>query len=145
HGQHRAARLARAQRQARVEALDDGLQLALDVGAGEALLVQRVPAALAEPGQRVQLVAASLALDHQPPGAGRTDRAVRRAGAHEHGLALAYRHVAERAARLAAAHGDVAGQLVEDLVAGIDVEVVARVRPAHDLVDELALREDLLV
>src|SRR5262245_46510677 len=63
--QHAAALPARPQRFARVEPPDDGGEIALDVGAREALLVERAAAALAEPRQRVQLVGPPLALDDE--------------------------------------------------------------------------------
>jgi len=54
-------------------------------------------------------------------------------------------NVARRAVGIDAPHGDVALELVEDLVARIDVKVVPRVRTADDLVDELAFGKDFLV
>src|SRR5439155_12948964 len=68
-----------------------------------------------------------------------------RTGAAEHHLALTHGDVARRAGLVDAAHGDVALELEEDLVARVDVKVVPRVRPADDLIDELALRKDFLV
>ena len=70
---------------------------------------------------------------------------MRRAGAAEHDLALAHAGLPALAVGADVLDDDVALELAEDLVAGIDVKVVARIRPPDDLVDELALREDFLV
>ena len=108
-------------------------------------LVELALAAVAEPGQAVQLVGPPLPLDHQAPRVGRPDRAVRGPGRAEEHLALADRRRLALAVAVEELHGDVAAELVEDLVAGVDVEVVPGVRPPDDHEDELALREDLLV
>src|SRR5438128_2171604 len=114
--QHRAAHLARAERLARVELLDRGAELRLDVLAGERDLVQLLLTSLAEPREPVELVRTTLALDDQPPRRRRPNRAVRRSRAAEEDVAFAHGDVAALAVGVDDLHGDVAGELVEDLV-----------------------------
>ena len=64
---HVPAAAARAQREARVEALDGRLELPLDVGHVHRHLVEEPIAALAEPEERLGLLGPALDLDHQPP------------------------------------------------------------------------------
>src|SRR5262249_47229905 len=145
NAQDRAALRAGPELRARVERLDDLAQLHLDVRARERRLVELRAAPFAEPREPVELFGPALALDDEPPGVSRADRAVRCAGPAEHHLTLAHRDVAHPAVGVDAPHGDVALQLTEDLVARVDVKVVPRVRAADDLVDELALGKDFLV
>src|SRR5262249_13700974 len=133
HREHGAAALARPEMLARVEALDRRFQLHLDVLAREAHLVQLGLAALAEPGEAVDLIGTSLALDHQSPRPGRAHGAVRRSRPAEHDLALAHASLASLAGRIDELDDDVAAQLTEDLVSGVDVKIVARIRAADDL------------
>src|SRR5262249_8400921 len=119
-------------------------KLRLDILAGERDLVQLHLAAITEPRQSVELVRPALALDHEAPRRRRPDRTVRRPRATKEHFPLAHGNVTTRAV-VHDLHGDVAGQLIEDLVARIDVEVIARVRAADDLEDELALGKDFLV
>src|SRR5207245_6025409 len=139
HGQDGAALLARPLGRARVKFLDRVEQLDFDVRDRERRLVELGAALLAEPGEPVTLVRPALTLDHEPPGVGRPDRAMWGARAAEHRLALPHRDVALLAVGVDAPHGDVALELIEDLVARVDVKIVPRVRLAHALIDELAL------
>ncbi len=106
--------------------------------------MQLVRALRAEPGDGVELVALARSLDDQADRTGRTPRRVVDALRQQENLALLH-HDPALAAFFHHVHGDVALQLVEDLVVGVEVEVVARVRAADHLVDEIRALEDFPV
>src|SRR5438067_403532 len=109
---------------------EDGRQLLHDVGQVERLAVQLVPAAVADPEEGVQLVGKTPPLEHQAHRVGRPLRRVRDARRQEEDLPFADRNVS-RLAVLEDAQGDVSLELVEELLALVDVIVAARVGPAH--------------
>src|SRR5215469_5152413 len=117
--QHRATGLARAKRRACVERLDRFPKLRLDILASELDLVQLRLAAIAEPRESIELVRPALALDHEPPRRGRPDRTVRRSRPTEEHFAFVHGNVTALVV-VHDLHGDVAGELIEDLVTWID-------------------------
>src|SRR5438309_7659728 len=84
-----AAPPTRPQLDARVEALDGGLEVLLDVADVHRDLVQRRVALLAEPDEGFGLPGLALDLDDETPRVGRAVRRVRREGRHKQQPALA--------------------------------------------------------
>src|SRR5215831_6854772 len=142
--QERAAARAGTFCDAREETLEHRRELLLDIGELEELLVQKLPAALAVPLEAIELTRAPHTFDHQAHGVGRTLRGVRQLRRYEQHLAGADRHV-HRTSVLHGPEHHVTFELVEELLAWIDVEVLARVRAAHHHDDEVAVAEYALV
>jgi hypothetical protein len=141
---HVPAAAARAQRQARVEALDGRLQLPLDVGHVHRHLVEEPIAALAEPEERLGLLGPALDLDHEPPRVSGAVGRMRNQGGQQAHLALADDPLVPPAIlHVLEAHR--APEHVEDLVGGVHVEVTPGVRPADDHRGELRVLPDHLV
>ena len=101
-------------------------------------------AALAVPLEAIALARPARALDHQAHGVGGTARRMRHVGRQQEDLAFADGNVHAPAA-LHGGQRDAALELVEKLLARIDVEILAAVRTADHHDDELAVREHLLV
>src|SRR4051812_8644374 len=112
-------------------ALEHRRKLLDDVGEVERLAVELLAATVADPEEGVLLVGQPPPLDHEAHGVGWPLRRVRRAGRQEEDLALADGQVDQLSA-LQDAQGDVALDLVEELLALVDVVVGAAVRAAHD-------------
>src|SRR5437016_3557677 len=126
-----AAFLASPTRLVGVEALDHGLELDTEVGDPQRRLVEDRAAPLAVPAERLRLPWLPLALDHQPDRPRPADGAVRDEGREQQHLALADREVPALAV-LDDAEDNVALELVEELLARVDVIVVPLVRAADD-------------
>src|SRR5438270_190602 len=139
-----AAARAAALVQAREEAVEHRRELLLDVGEREELLVQALTAALAVPLEPIELARAPGPLDHEPDGVSGPLRRVRHFGRNEEHLTLADRHI-DRAAVLHGLEHHVALELVEELLPGVDVVVLAGIRAADHHDDEVAVAEDALV
>src|SRR5256884_423366 len=139
-----AAARAGALVQAREEAVEHRRELLLDVGEREELLVQALTAALAVPLEPIELARTAGPLDHEPDGVSGPLRRVRHFGRNEEHLTLADRHI-DRAAVLHGLEHHVALELVEELLPGVDVVVLAGIRAADHHDDEVAVAEDALV
>src|SRR2546421_7569112 len=139
-----AAPPTRPQLEARVEALDGGLEVLLDVADVHRDLVQLRVALRAEPDEGLRLPGLALDLDDETPRVGRAGRRRRREGRHQQEPALAD-DLGRASALLHVFQDHVALEHVEDLVGGIDVEVSARIRAADDHRRELRVFPDDLV
>src|SRR5665213_472288 len=143
-GQHGATVLAGACVAVGVERGDHVAQAALDIVAPEIDLMQLGAARGTEPGDAVELARLTRPLDDEADAAGRSPRRVIHLLRQNENLAL-FDTDAAFAPVLDHMDEDVAGELIEDLVERIDVEIVARVRPLDDLEDEVGTLEHLLV
>src|SRR5579875_1835315 len=126
------------------EAIEDRRELADDVLELEALLVELLPALPAIPHETVQLARPAPALYHQPHRVRGPLGRVRDFGRQQKDFAFPDRQV-DRFSVVADLEHHVALDLVEELLAGIDVIVGARVRAADHHADELRVLVDLLV
>src|SRR5438105_6315993 len=126
-----AAFLASPKRLVGVEALDHGFELDTEVGDPQRRLVEDLAAPVAVPAEGLRLPWLPLTLDHQPDRPRRAHRAVGDERREQQHLALADREVPALAV-LDDAEDDVALELVEELLARIDVVVVPLVRAADD-------------
>src|SRR5712691_2276924 len=109
---HGAALLARAERLARVEVLDDRLELGAEIVDVQRRIVEDLAASLAVPAQGFRLVRLPESLDDHPDRPGLAHRAVRDQRGQEEDVALADRDVAGLSVLDDAEH-DVAFDLVE--------------------------------
>src|SRR5262249_17861910 len=111
---------------------------------GDALHMQPVAAVLAIPGKAIELLRLAAPLHDDSDGARRTARRMRYLGRQEKDLALPDRHVGETTV-LHRLPDDVPLHLIEELLAGVMMEVLARVRPTDRHDDEAAVLEEKLV
>src|SRR5438477_3885209 len=119
-------------------AREDRRELLHDVRQVERLAVQLVPALLADPEERVQLVRQPPAFQDEPHGIRRPLRGMRHARRQEEDLSLVDGDVA-RPSVLEDPEHDVALELIEELLPLVDVIVAARVRSAHHRHQEVAV------
>ena len=144
YGSHGAAFPAGAMREARVEALEYRRKLRLDVRELEKFLVELRVAVLAVPLQTVALARPPPPFDDESDGIGQTLGRVGHQCGKQEDLAFTDGHV-HHAAVLYRPQGHVPLDLVEELLAGIDVEVAARIGAAHHHHDQVAIRKQQLV
>src|SRR5215471_15723810 len=138
-GKHVAARLAGTDCGIGVEAGVDFGDLRGDIALAYGLRQHLLVASLAEPDESLVLVRLSLALDHEPPGSRAAPRRVRQsAGAEKHLACAELHHLPALALRLER-NLDVAVNLIEELLARLDVKVEAHVRPGEDHDDEILI------
>src|SRR5262249_20126049 len=127
-----------------VEVVEHRRELLHDVGEVEGFPVELLPALLADPEEGVLLVREPPPLQHQPHGVGWALRGVGDVGREEEELPF------PDGDRLSLSivqdlEGDVSLQLVEELLALVDVEVLPGIGPPHHGDHELPVGPDLLV
>src|SRR5215469_1195257 len=114
---------AGAQLPARIEALEDRRQLLLDVGQLDEFLMQQLAAALAVPLEAVALAGVAPPLDDKADRVGGPLRRMRQIRRQQQHLPLSDRYV-DRATGLHGPQHDVALELVEELLSGIDMVIL---------------------
>src|SRR5688572_3300403 len=140
----RAAARTGAMRGGREESLENRRQLRFDVGDLGEFFVKFVAAAFAVPLETIALAGTACAFDDQAHGIGRTPRRVRHVRRQQENLAFGDGHV-HAFAILDGGERDATLELVKEFLAGLDVEVLAAVRPTDHHDDELAVGEYLFV
>src|ERR1017187_4690190 len=133
-----AAVFAGAQRQAAEKAVEYRRKLGLDVGQCEELLIEQLLAAFAIPPQTIEFSGAPATLDHQADRVGIALGRMRNPGRQKQDLAGANRQIGD-APVLHYAQQHAAFELMEELLRGIDMEVLAAIGAAHHHDDELTV------
>ena len=126
------------------ETAEDRRHLGLDIGNDNELLVQLALATFAVPLETVGFVRTAHPLHHQADGVSRPARRMRRVSWQQQHLALADGHI-DQLAVLYRSQRDVALELVEELIARIDVKIAAIIGAADDHDDEFAVAEQQFV
>src|SRR5256885_17210610 len=129
---------------AREEALEYRRKLRFYIGEREELLVQALTAVLAVPLEAIELARAACTLDHQAHGVGGSLRRMRHIGRNQQDFPGPDRHL-DRAAPPHALEHHVAPEPAEEFLPGVDVIVLAGIRPPHHHDDEIAIAKHALV
>ena len=123
-----------------IKPIEHTLELRFNIVQNEALFIEQAVAAFAIPLQAVEFTRASLALNHQTDAVSRAHRVMRHVRRQKQ-YVTGSKPMIDDASRFNRAQSHGALELVEELFRRIDVEVFARVGPANDHDDELAVEE----